>query len=148
MKRNYALPIDKDGKCTLASEITDDDKTDKHCSKPKPMKWECTIECKKFSGDEVHAILELKESFDQSIQEVRQALDVCDDDCPNLHFTKRVHKVIVDHESDRSVSSDDWESHNVYVKEISVDRQGHPLVCSNDGWCRSKIRILRDAATH
>ena len=61
---------------------------------------------------------------------MRQALDVCDGDCPNLHFTKRVHKVVVDHESDLSV---DGECHNVYEKEVGVDRQGHPLVCSNDG---------------
>ena len=48
----------------------------------------------------------------------------------------------------RLASSDDGECHNVYEKEIGVDRQGHPLVCSNDGGCRSKIRIFRDAATH
>ena len=39
IKRNYVLQIDEDRKCVLASEITDDDKTDKHCSKPKPLKW-------------------------------------------------------------------------------------------------------------
>ena len=38
-----------------------------------------------------------------------------------------------DHESDLSVSSDNGECHNVYEKEIGVDRRGHPLVCSNDG---------------
>ena len=91
-----------------------------------------------------------RKSFDQPsppVQEVRQALDVYDGDCPNLHFTKRVHTV-VHHEIDPSISSDDWECHNVYEKEIGVDRQGHPLVYSNDGGCRSKLRILRDAATH
>ncbi len=25
---------------------------------------------------------------------------------------------------------------------------GHPLVCSNDGGCRSTLRILRAASTH
>ena len=64
---------------------------------------------------------------------MRQALDICDGDCPNLHFTKRVHKVVVDHVSDPSISSDDGECHNVYEKEIGVYRPGHPLVCSNDG---------------
>ena len=112
------------------------------------MKWACTIECKKLNDDEVHAIIELKESFDQPIQEVQQALDVCDSDYPNLQFTKRVHKIVVEHESDPSVSSDDGECHSVCEKEIGVYRQGHPLVCFNDGECRSKIRILRDAATH
>ena len=47
VKRDYALPIDECGKCVLASEIADDYKTTKHSSKPKPMKWACTIECKK-----------------------------------------------------------------------------------------------------
>ena len=67
----------------------------------------CTIECKKLSGVEVCAIIELKESFDQPIQELRQALDVCNSDCPNLHFTKHVNKVVIDLESDPLVSSDD-----------------------------------------
>ena len=84
----------------MASEINDDDddddKTTKRSSKPKPMKWACTIECKKLSYNEVHAIIELKELFDQPVQ-VRQALDVCDSDCPNLHFTKFVNKIVVDH---------------------------------------------------
>ena len=57
----------------------------------------------------MHAIIQLKESFDQPVQ----ALDICDGDCPNLHSTKLVHKVVVDHESDPSVSSDDGECHNV-----------------------------------
>ena len=55
---------------------------------------------------------------------MRQALDVCDGDCPNLHFTKCVHKVVIDHKSDPLVSSDDGECHNVYEKEIGVHRQG------------------------
>ena len=100
---------------------------------------------KKLRGDEVHAILELKESFDQSIQEVWQALDVCDDDCPNLTSQNVYTKFLL---IMKVIPPLALMSHNVYVKEISVDRQGHPLVCSNDGGCRSKIRILRDVATH
>ena len=61
----------------------------------------------------MHAILE---SFDQSIQEVRKALSVCDVDSLNVHFTKRLHNFCVDHESDPSVSSD-WEC---YMKKRSV----------------------------
>ena len=34
VKRDYALPIDQCEKCVLASEITDDDKTNKRSSKP------------------------------------------------------------------------------------------------------------------
>ena len=95
---------------------------------------------------QVHAIIE---SFDQPVQEVRQALDVCDSNCPNLHFTSQniyiglllTIKVIPQLALMMG-------SVNVYEKEIGIDRQGHPLICSNDGGCRSKIRILRDAATH
>ena len=77
------------------------------------MKWACTSECKAPTDDEVHAIIELKEAFDKPIQEVRQA---CDNDCPNQHYTKIVNNAATD--------------------------LGHPLVCSNDGGCHSKMRIL------
>ncbi len=30
----------------------------------------------------------------------------------------------------------------------TVDRMSHPLVCSNDGGCQNKLRILRAASTH
>ena len=52
-----------------------------------------------------------------------QALDVCDSYCPNQHYTK-------------------------VVDNAAIDLQGHPLVCSNDGVCHSKMHILRSAATH
>ena len=54
---------------------------------------------------------------------MRQAFDGCDSDCPNQHFTK-------------------------YVNDIVIDLLGHPLVCSNDGGCHSKMHIFRSAATH
>ena len=87
------------------------------------MKWACTSECKTLTDDEVHAVIELKESFDNPIQEVQQALDACDSDCPNQHYTK-------------------------IEKKMAVTDLGHPLVCYNDGGCHSKLRILRSAATH
>ena len=71
----------------------------------------------------MHAIIDLKEAFDKPIREVRLALDVCDSDCPNQHYTK-------------------------VVNDVTIDLQGHPLVCYNDGGCHSKLRILRSAATH
>ena len=40
MKRDYALPVDENGKCIVALEI----KTDS--SKSGPKKWECSSECK------------------------------------------------------------------------------------------------------
>jgi hypothetical protein len=98
------------------------------------MKWVYTTECKTLSDDEVHASTDLKESLDRPIQEVWQALNACDSDCPNLHFTKRVNKII-----DPLVCSDDGECHSVNEIEIGVDCQGHSLVCSNDGESKSTV---------
>ena len=120
-KRDQSLPIDEYGKCIVASEVDND--SNKRTSKKQPIKWACSDECKSLSEAEVSAIIELKEAFDKPIQEVRHALDVCDSDCPNQHYTKSVYNV-------------------------AVDLQGHPLVCFNNGGCRSKARIFRSAATH
>ena len=123
VKRDYALPIDEFGKCVLAKEITGDSQNSKYKCKNQPMKWACTSECKIPTVDEVHAIVELKEAFDKPIQEVRQALNICDSNCPNQHYTK-------------------------VVGNAATELQGHPLVCFNNGGCCSKMRILRSAATH
>ena len=63
--------------------------------------------------------------FAKPMQHLRYACTTFDDGCPNGHYTK-----IVD--GDNSV----------------VDRTGHPIVCSNDGGCKSKLRILRAASVH
>ena len=66
----------------------------------------------------------MKAVFEQPVQEVRDALDTCDDGCPNGHYSK-------------------------VIEFFSVDLKGHPLVCSIDGGgCLSKLRILRAASTH
>ena len=84
-------------------------------------KWECSGECKIVTDIEVNAILTLKAVFEKPIQEVRHALDKCDDGCPNGH----------------------------YSKVSSVGLKGYPLVCSIDGGgCLSKLRLLRAASTH
>ena len=49
----------------------------------KKKKWECSGECKIVTDIEVNAILTLKAVFEKPIQEVRHALDKCDDGCPN-----------------------------------------------------------------
>ena len=67
--------------------------------------------------------IEVKVAFDKPIQEVRLALDVWDSDCPNQHYTK-------------------------VVDNVTIELQGHPIACFNDGGCHSKMRILRSAATH
>ena len=70
-----------------SSEIIADSKTSKCNHKNQPMKWACTSECKTPTAGEVHAIIGLKEAFDKPKQEVQQTLDMCDNDCPNQHYT-------------------------------------------------------------
>ena len=60
-------------------------------------------------------------------------LQVCDDGCPNEHFSKSV---------EASPNND------IYLDCYAVDREGHSLVCFNDSNCVSKLRILRAASTH
>ena len=67
----------------------------------------------------------MKEAFAKPMQHLRYACTTFDDGCPNGHYSKVVN-------SDNSV----------------VDRTGHPIVCSNDGVCKSKLKILRAASVH
>ena len=84
VKKRLCL-ANKYGKCVSAREIIGDSKNSKHNHKNKPIKWVCILECK-IPPDEVHAIVNLKESSDKPIQELRQALDGCNSGCPNQHF--------------------------------------------------------------
>ena len=83
------------------------------------MKWACTTECKTLMM-KCMLLLSWKNCLTNCL---RQALDACDSGCPNQHYVK-------------------------YVHNATIDLQGHPFVCSNDGGCYSKMRILRSAATH
>ena len=142
VKRGLSIPVDQSGKCVVAEEIlskqskpgvqTEASKGSQHEASqvPKPTRWKCTSECKALTPSEVEAVVELKQSFEKPMKELRDALDSCDDGCPNGHY---------------SVRDLDW----VCVGQFgSVGRLGHPLVCSNDGGCTSKLRILRAASTH
>ena len=52
----------------------------------------CSSECKTLTDAEVHAIIDLKEAFDESIKEIRLAFNVIDSDCPNQHYTNIVQR--------------------------------------------------------
>ena len=91
------------------------------------LRWKCCSECKPLTKAEVSAIVELKDSFDKPMIELRHDLDMCDSGCPNQHYT-RVETRRFEH--------------------YSVERQGHPLICSIDTGCSSKLRILRAASAH
>ena len=51
--------------------------------------WQCTCACKPVSEAEIDAIVALKEAFEKTMQEVRHAIDTCED-CPNQQYTEVV----------------------------------------------------------
>ena len=113
VKRQQALPVDKQVKCVVV-EITvvekNKNKENKKASssKGKPAAsnnsnasnkkskdkqntmelWPCTSECKAVTESEVQSIVSLRQSFDKTIDQLRQDLYTCDDGCCNTHFEK------------------------------------------------------------
>ena len=94
VKRPSAIPVDENGACVVANEISksENDSTKSKGEQP-PKEWNCHSECKVITDTEVSAIVHLRQAFDKLMQ-------------------------------------------------------GHPLVCSNGGGCRSQLCILRVASTH
>ena len=133
VQRHTAVPIDERGRCFVANGVSTMVRVDKTASPTQPkteqqfLRWKCCSECKPLTKTEVSAIVELKDSFDKPMIELRQDLDMCDSGCPNQHYT-RVETRRFEH--------------------YSVERQGHPLICSIDTGCSSKLRILRAASAH
>ena len=101
VNRDLSIPVDQSGKCVVAEEIlskhskpgvqTEASKGSQHEASqvPKPTRWKCTSECKALTPSEVEAIVELKQSFEKPMKELRDALDSCDDGCPNGHYSVR-----------------------------------------------------------
>ena len=66
------------------------------------------------------SILDFKSQFENPIHELSQVLDNIDGGCPNYH----------------------------YSKALSGQLKGHSLLCYTGIECKSRLRILRSAATH
>ena len=122
VKKEYALPIDTNGRCITAKNVCTSDEIPRYSAKEPPMKWECSSECKILSDSDVCTIIDLAAAFQKPMRELRCELEFVDSGCPNQHYTKYV--------------------------DTTMQLKGHPLVCFNDSGCHSKLRILRSAATH
>ena len=122
VKKEYALPIDTNGRCITAKNVCTSDEIPRYSAKEPPMKWECSSECKILSDNDVCTIIDLAAAFQKPMRELRCELESVDSGCPNQHYTKYV--------------------------DTTMQLKGHPLVCFNDSGCHSKLRILRSAATH
>ena len=122
VKREYALPVDINGRCVTVKKVCTSGDTPRYLAKEPPMKWECSNECKILTDSDVCTIIDLAAAFQKPMRELRCALESVDSGCPNQHYTKYV--------------------------DTTMQLKGHPLVCFNDSGCHSKLRILRSAATH
>ena len=91
-----------------------------HIDDSSGKKWKCTKECKTLLQSDINAIVSFRQAFEEpNKQNLRYMLFNCDKDCPNGHYY----------------------THNLLLL-------GHPLVCHNEGGCKSTLRILRSASTH
>ena len=52
------------------------------------LKWLCTDRCKLLTENDIKAIVEIRQNFDEPIKLLRQHLEDCDSDCPNYHYTR------------------------------------------------------------
>ena len=135
LKTYLPIPVTPSGQCVVS----------RLCEPTSPkasLQWECTIrKCKCLSDFEIDSIVSLREAFDEPMHKLRKVLHTCDSGCPYEHFSKSITSLVF--EDDSSIS----------IEHSSVERKGHPLVCyvgnhCSDYACKSKLRILRAAATH
>ena len=59
VKKEYALPIDTNGRCITAKNVRTSDEIPRYSAKEPPMKWECSSECKFLSDSDVCTIIDL-----------------------------------------------------------------------------------------
>ena len=59
VKKEYALPIDTNGRCITAKNGAHLMKFPRYSAKKFPMKWECSSECKILSDSDVCMIIDL-----------------------------------------------------------------------------------------
>ena len=178
-KINKAIPIDAYGKCHIAEPVMaksdNDDDDDEHQDeqqdknkKPEKqiLKWLCTDRCKLLTENDIKAIIEIRQYFDEPINLLHQHLENCDNDCPNYHYTSvNLHQeeidsldIVVDESSDNCLMTNvvvyskldkNNTPHCVKYAETVNKLDGHPRICfSNDSECCSKLRRLRSASMH
>ena len=120
-KINKAIPVEclweMSHCCTCYRKSDNDDDDDEHQDeqqdknkKPEQqmLKWLCTDRCKLLTENDIKAIIEIRQYFDEPIKLLRQHLEDCDNDCPNYHYMRvNLHQeeidsldIVVDESSD------------------------------------------------
>jgi len=113
MSYNSPIIIDEHGKPWLSKMIDSNS-------------WQCSIVCRTLDTFHVEAIIDLKQSFNQRIEEVRENIETFDDGCPHNHHVKL------------------WDSEDACM---DVCKLGHPQP-HIAGTCQSKLRMFRAASVH
>ena len=60
VKKEYALPIDTNGRCITAKNVCTSDEIPRYSAKEPPVKWECSSDCKIVSDSDVRMIIDLE----------------------------------------------------------------------------------------
>ena len=179
-KIGKAIPVHANGKCHITAlvaaksdkndnDVEHQDEQQQANKKPEPqmLKWLCTDRCKLIMENDIKAIIEIRQYFDEPIKLLCQHLEDCDNDCPNYHYTRvNLHQeeidsldIVVDESSDDncfmtnvvvySKLDENNTPHCVKYTKTVTELDGHPRICfSNDSKCCSKLRRLRSAYVH
>ena len=103
-----------------------------------PTKYKCSYLCKPLTQTEIDAIVTLRQAFDRPVEQLRSVLQSCDEDCPNPHYQSfYIH-----------LEADPDDPDIIYTYYLPRDLKGHSLLCSLNGNCQSKLRIIRAASAH
>jgi len=114
MSYNAPIAIDENSKAHTFKQLDDN-------------RWECSHACRTLDSRDIDSIVEIKKSFDQPIEDVREELEMVDGGCPHLHHIKL------------QSEGDDM--------AVELLKLGHPQPCTV-GTCQSKLQVLRAASVH
>jgi len=73
---DVVIPIDENGHCILSDSCGDEKSID-----GRPKSWKCCDMCKSATSEEVAEILEIKQVFERSLEDVRAFLEQIDSGC-------------------------------------------------------------------
>ena len=97
----------------------------------RPLKWECSSECRQSSQEEIEVICTTKSLFKMSLDKIRQGLDKIDRGCTLVQQAQATIPDTLDNGEQPRVS----------------ELHGHPISCEMLS-CACPLRVIRAASTH